>query len=256
MLTFLRKTRRTLIESGSIRKYMLYAIGEILLVMTGILLALQVNNWNEKSKASIQEMKYLNRIYYDLKLDSVYFSNQLADSQKETNQYSDLIHKIYQKQESIDDFREILDIALFSSNQLNTQNSTYVEMINAGKLDLIRNETLKIKIIKLYHYYQEITSHVLEINEFTARELNELDTKLMIAKYNRDLLPMLDQPNMFQSYEWEWINDPTSWKFDLFEQTIITYSLKNMILSDYFNEILVEIKELIMLLENEIEGRN
>ena len=47
MITLLRRLRRSLIESGSARKYLLYAIGEILLVMIGILLALQVNNWNE-----------------------------------------------------------------------------------------------------------------------------------------------------------------------------------------------------------------
>ncbi|MBT8221519.1 MAG: hypothetical protein KJP00_16945 [Bacteroidia bacterium] len=46
MLTFLRKIRRSLIESGSARKYILYAIGEIALVVLGILIALQINNWN------------------------------------------------------------------------------------------------------------------------------------------------------------------------------------------------------------------
>ena len=47
MLRFLKRLRTTLIESGSTQKYLLYALGEILLVMVGILLALQVNNWNE-----------------------------------------------------------------------------------------------------------------------------------------------------------------------------------------------------------------
>lgn len=47
MLTFLRKIRRSLIESGSSSKYLLYAIGETLLVMIGIQMALQINNWNE-----------------------------------------------------------------------------------------------------------------------------------------------------------------------------------------------------------------
>ena len=48
MLTFLRKIRKSLIESGIARKYLLYAIGEIALVVIGILIALQINNWNEK----------------------------------------------------------------------------------------------------------------------------------------------------------------------------------------------------------------
>tara|TARA_B100000497_G_C7695677_1_gene424750 strand:- start:231 stop:434 length:204 start_codon:yes stop_codon:yes gene_type:complete len=50
MLTFLRKIRKSLIESGSSRKYLLYAVGEIALVVIGILIALQINNWNEFRK--------------------------------------------------------------------------------------------------------------------------------------------------------------------------------------------------------------
>jgi len=62
MLTFLRKIRKSLIESGSGQKYLLYAVGEILLVMIGILLALQVNNWNEERKKSIDEKALLTQL--------------------------------------------------------------------------------------------------------------------------------------------------------------------------------------------------
>ncbi|MBO6535603.1 MAG: hypothetical protein JJ966_05230 [Balneolaceae bacterium] len=51
MLRFFRNIRQKLIENGNLRKYFWYALGEILLVMIGILLALQVNNWNESRKA-------------------------------------------------------------------------------------------------------------------------------------------------------------------------------------------------------------
>src|SRR6056297_1458993 len=50
MITLFRRIRQKLIESGNITKYLLYAIGEILLVVIGILIALQVNNWNEQRK--------------------------------------------------------------------------------------------------------------------------------------------------------------------------------------------------------------
>ncbi|MFN1835220.1 DUF6090 family protein [Balneola sp. MJW-20] len=50
MITLFRRIRQKLIESGSVTKYLLYAIGEILLVVVGILIALQVNNWNEERR--------------------------------------------------------------------------------------------------------------------------------------------------------------------------------------------------------------
>ena len=62
MLTFFRKIRKSLVDSSSSRKYLLYGIGEILLVMIGILLALQVNNWNELNKEADFERKVLDEI--------------------------------------------------------------------------------------------------------------------------------------------------------------------------------------------------
>jgi hypothetical protein len=46
MLKFFRRIRRKLLDEGSLRKYLVYAIGEITLVVIGILIALQINNWN------------------------------------------------------------------------------------------------------------------------------------------------------------------------------------------------------------------
>jgi hypothetical protein len=59
MFTLLRKIRQSLIKPGQFQKYLFYAIGEILLVMIGILLALHVNNWNENKKLEKAEIKLL-----------------------------------------------------------------------------------------------------------------------------------------------------------------------------------------------------
>ena len=55
ILKFFRKIRRKLLDEGNLKGYLIYAIGEILLVMIGILLALQVNNWNENKKYTRQK---------------------------------------------------------------------------------------------------------------------------------------------------------------------------------------------------------
>lgn len=69
MITLLRKIRRSLIESGSARKYLLYAIGEIALVVIGILIALQINNWNERVKQQTQVNSYLSSMIENLRDD-------------------------------------------------------------------------------------------------------------------------------------------------------------------------------------------
>ena len=65
MLTFFRRIRKELLVSGDTRKYVLYAIGEIALVVIGILIALQVNNGNQNSMDRKQEKLLLREIHSD-----------------------------------------------------------------------------------------------------------------------------------------------------------------------------------------------
>ena len=66
MIKFFRKIRQNLLSEGKTGKYLKYAIGEIVLVMIGILLALQVNNWNENRKSEEKELKLLIELKDDL----------------------------------------------------------------------------------------------------------------------------------------------------------------------------------------------
>ena len=77
MLTFLRRIRRSLIESGSLRKYFIYAIGEIALVVIGILIALQINNWNESNKSDAKVKELLSALKSDLIQDTVLITENL-----------------------------------------------------------------------------------------------------------------------------------------------------------------------------------
>ena len=69
MLSFFRRLRRSLVEEGHLKKYAVYAIGEILLVMIGILLALQVNNWNTQKQEKTELNGFLNNISKNVKSD-------------------------------------------------------------------------------------------------------------------------------------------------------------------------------------------
>lgn len=67
-------------------KYFKYAIGEIILVVIGILIALQVNNWNDNQKDQKQARTYLKGIIQDLKIDTSAFNSNISN-------YKDLIRK-------------------------------------------------------------------------------------------------------------------------------------------------------------------
>jgi len=69
MLRFFRTIRKKLMEQNKVRTYLLYAVGEILLVVIGILIALQINNWNEFSKNRNYEIYLLSEVQNNLKED-------------------------------------------------------------------------------------------------------------------------------------------------------------------------------------------
>jgi len=83
VLRFFRHIRKSLMEQNKIRTYLLYAIGEILLVVIGIPIALQVNNWNEQRKLDRLELNLLNEIRLNLQdskaeIESTIQYNQIA----------------------------------------------------------------------------------------------------------------------------------------------------------------------------------
>lgn len=76
MIKFFRKIRYNLMEQSKTGKYFKYAIGEIILVVIGILIALSINNWNEGRKEVIKERQLLNNLQGEFKdnlqdLDSI-----------------------------------------------------------------------------------------------------------------------------------------------------------------------------------------
>jgi len=82
MIKFFRNIRQTLLSEGKTTNYLKYAIGEIVLVVIGILIALQINNWNEDSKLSHQERVYLQRLLLENQQDIITFDKSIADLEK------------------------------------------------------------------------------------------------------------------------------------------------------------------------------
>jgi hypothetical protein len=139
-------------------KYLLYALGEILLVVIGILIALQVNNWNEERKERRVEKKYFHNLKNDLYTDMEKLEYMIGISQDKV----DAAKRVKRKADrdsigSLYDFsKDLMDIIFV--DEFRPDQNTYEEMKSAGNFSSMKNDSLKLKLINLKKTYTEIAS--------------------------------------------------------------------------------------------------
>ncbi len=162
MLRFFRNIRQKLLDNGNIRKYFWYALGEILLVMIGILLALQVNNWNETKKAAAFERTTLNQLKSAIEEDIQFLDGHLIGNRnnrkREAHQYFDriLMGKSVDKDSLVAHFNWLRFTSQFQYNP-----GPYESIKSAG-LERIKNDSLRSKISNLYDFHLPRTEALID----------------------------------------------------------------------------------------------
>ena len=94
MINFFRNIRGQLLAQNKLVRYLIYALGEIILIILGILIALQINNWNEKRKEAILEKQILQEIRDNLMLDTTYFASRIIRQTAIAHKIDLLIHHL------------------------------------------------------------------------------------------------------------------------------------------------------------------
>ena len=164
MLTFLRKVRKSLIETGSIRRYLLYATGEVLLVMVGILLALQINNWNEWRKDRLLEDQYYCRLLEDVEQDKIQleeFLKKSMDRLKASNEAVRLLQQQKVLKEEIGIQMSLSIRGVFADFVPN--NSAFEDLKSGANLNVIRDKNIIKALNKYYNRIREYSS-VAKVN--------------------------------------------------------------------------------------------
>lgn len=165
MLRFFRLLSCKLLKEGHIRKYFWYALGEILLVMIGILLALQVNNWNEERRIESKAIKYHERLVEDLN----FFISETEQTIGRSSRIRDVILESIEFLDSKNlPENEILTLELavryyYQYPFRNPSLSTLEEMRSNGDLSLITNLELRNKLIEFENEIESIDEIFLSI---------------------------------------------------------------------------------------------
>ncbi len=170
MIKFFRNIRKKLIEQKRVRNYLLYAIGEILLVVIGILIALQVNNWNEERKIANSAEILAKSMLADLEKDRISLQNAIDFNTEKLQDIENFISIIKSPKDSWDRayfYRGMS--ATFTTFPFSPTDGTYTQLKSSGTLSYF-NQSL-INIMNAYDNQLKKTLFRDELIEKAAWEL-------------------------------------------------------------------------------------
>jgi hypothetical protein len=183
MIRFFRKIRQSLLLENKFSKYLLYAVGEIILVMIGILLALQVNNWNTQKVQEEKTDLILRKMQRDL----------LADISQAKQAIS-----FYRQKDSL--------VQVIRAGNLTPESLA----INGGELLLIERHFHDVKIHKAG--YKQYTTHIAELPFLSAKieesQLDELyiENVAWIEAFANDLVKFVDEDTRYRVENFSWFS--------------------------------------------------
>ena len=185
MIKFFRKIRQSLIMENKTSKYFKYAIGEIVLVVVGILIALQINNWNQERIDDKNEMKLLKELKNDLDITIADLDNTILDAKQRFD--STIVVLKY-----IDAQIPFEDKMIPAYNYMNGPRWLYprtiaYENLKSIGINKINNDSIKVKLTEVFgqklNRIKDIENRMLELLWVLNQELKNVSVYTEINKY-------------------------------------------------------------------------
>ncbi|NJN49877.1 MAG: hypothetical protein HC798_00155 [Polaribacter sp.] len=187
MINFFRKIRQKLLLDGKTRKYFTYAIGEIILVVIGILIALQINNWNENRKESIKEQVILKRLQKEFESNKEQLFQKIEIRKRVIKNSQDLLYYFdHSHQATLDSIVKKLSKLITPTSFDPIQN----DLVSSGNIEILKNEKLKQLLINW-------STDVIQLQE----------VEQMFYKYSENqFIPYLDKIGIQRDVAFEFWN--------------------------------------------------
>jgi hypothetical protein len=256
MIPFFHKIRKKMADDNRPLKYMRYAIGEILLVVVGILIALYINNWNEGRIERRIEFLYFERLSDDLEVDIKYYDKRIRQAENTINDLSTFVSQLYEFQQGIDEILELFSHLDLRTDPFTTANSTFQELLSTGDFRTIKNDSLKKIIIEYYRINDDFKNQM--------EEYNAVSTNLLVENFAIN-------PNIMKTYfmiysssvsspliegEFDYINEPKSHKFQILRETALVYLSRNQEHLEILKQMKLNAERVSLQIENEYNLSN
>ena len=180
MIKFFRKIRQNLLSDGKTGKYLKYAFGEIILVVIGILIALQINNWNESRKERRVELNTLKEILVNLDDDLKNLDLKIDETFTFLTNSSKVLEHLQNKTPITDSLKYYYS-ALVGHGNFEPTLIAYENLRNIG-IDIIQNKELRQAISELYSikYYSIVEDRRTVVRRFQENQVLLVQNKIQL----------------------------------------------------------------------------
>jgi hypothetical protein len=242
-------------EQNKTGKYFKYAIGEIILVVIGILIALQINNWNQERQDNALGRNYLKRIHRDIVLDTLSFNKKLISN---AALRVDMKNVLLDLDNQVDSFEEVTYICTVFGNildQIFTPNdNTYKGMVSSGNLPLIKNTELLEVIANLYSDYDE-KSELFKYNKEWMDAISiHLDSHTDLVKFSEFTMDIYPKPSMLNENDWAFLNNPEDEKYKIVIRAFSACAWNQKAADAYYSELLIHCKEVLQHIDKHLKN--
>ncbi|MEH6535893.1 MAG: DUF6090 family protein [Psychroserpens sp.] len=242
-------------ENNKTGKYFKYAIGEIVLVVIGILIAISINNWNENRKNRISESEYYCKILSDFELDRQNIEELYKASEYKIETSKRLLLELNSKDKAksylLNNYLQALRTNAFVPSKV-----TITDIISSGKLSLLTNDSLKNNIIR---YYVELDKllYQLEINRSKSlQKAFSYDDNILFGFQNYDYVKKSLGNEILETlpvYNWQF--DSESKYYKQFQNDLVFFVTMSEREKQHFSNILKEMEITYNQLKKECDSK-
>lgn len=193
MIKFFRKIRQQLIQQNKVGRYLKYAIGEIILVVIGILIALQINNWNERRIDNNNKIKYYKQLLKDFESNKSNINFNIKRYQLNSEAYKNYQKKLKTPNLHLDTIYKHLRKIDFTISTATFKFQTFNSLESTGDLKLFKSNfrnalmslnSLQKEYLELNTTNNKVYTDLIKVNPLSFKNLYINETKNQKNLYN------------------------------------------------------------------------
>jgi hypothetical protein len=193
MLKIFRNIRKQLLGEGKKVRYFKYAIGEIVLVVIGILIALSINNWNQENTNRTEELNYYKNIKRQLNEDKYAIEGTVHFNSSFLEQFRYAIMIIEKNDRSEIDSLAQITINLQEFSDFHRQSNIYQAMVNSGEIKLLKNQ----KIIEGLQHLEEIYIYINKLEDTHSKASMSFAVPVIVNSIKVFDMSIKNQENLY-----------------------------------------------------------